>query len=160
MFACEAPHSVFSGALGEGMLWAIADCLATVGNNNVGFGGQTCVVISPLQAERLSQKGWSKGDVKYFLYEKARVPLSKLRAVWRGELEGGPERDGERWPKWFDVSEETALVPVVRRPENIHVVVAGGRGVGFCAVLPGWGFMGGYAVTKRIAAGRPGSPGA
>ncbi|MBI4232891.1 MAG: hypothetical protein HY686_00430 [Chloroflexi bacterium] len=43
-----------------------------------------------------------------------------------------------------------ATVPVVRRPENLLIAVCGERGVPFNAVLPGWGYMGGYAVSPGV----------
>ena len=40
-------------------------------------------------------------------------------------------------------------LPVTATPDDIHIVVAGGRSY-FAAVLPGWGGFGGFAVTRRI----------
>ena len=43
----------------------------------------------------------------------------------------------------------TTRVPVTSKPEDIHIVVAGGRSY-WAAVLPGWGSFGGYAATVQI----------
>ena len=43
------------------------------------------------------------------------------------------------------------MVPVVRRAENIHLLVAGASVMPFSAVLGGWGYMGGFAVTKPVS---------
>ena len=56
------------------------------------------------------------------------------------------------WPKWLDTSNEDALMPVFPSPDDILITVSGGWGsvVSFCAVCPGWGYMGGFAQSKPI----------
>jgi hypothetical protein len=41
-------------------------------------------------------------------------------------------------------------VPVVEKPEDIHVVVAGADSIPWIAVCPGWGHLGGFAVTRGL----------
>ena len=48
-----------------------------------------------------------------------------------------------------DPDNPTTRLPVTARPEDIHMLVAGGRSY-FAAVLPGWGGFGGFAVTRQI----------
>jgi hypothetical protein len=54
-----------------------------------------------------------------------------------------------RYPSRYDVKSPKTMVPVTGSPQDIHIVVAGGRTY-FAAVLPGWGSFGGYAATAQI----------
>ena len=146
VFACEAPHSVINGVSVEDSLEMVADAMSTVGNNNLAYGGESLVVLSPLTAEGLAANGWTKDDIRSLLYERARVSYEKVTLRFGSEIEVTPGQ----WPRWLDQMGKDSMVPVMRKPELIHVVVAGGRGVPFNAVCPGWGYMGGFAVTRRV----------
>jgi len=150
VFACEAPHSVtdHTSTTGRGILATLADSMATRGNNNMYRAGEMAVVIGPEHAESLRAEGWSKADVKQFLFDAARRPLR--------DLQGGGEFYGDKtfdvyWPKWVDRNDGNARVPVVRQPQDLIVFVAGGSVGRFSAVLPGWGALGSRAVTKPVA---------
>jgi hypothetical protein len=149
VFACEAPHSVTDhiSTTGRGILATLADSMATRGNNNMYRAGEMGVVIGPEHAETLRAEGWSKADVKQFLFDTARRPLRDLR--------GGGEFFGDKtfdvyWPKWVDRNDENARVPVVRQPQDLILFVAGGSVGRFSAVLPGWGALGSRAVTVPV----------
>jgi hypothetical protein len=64
------------------------------------------------------------------------------------------------WPKWIDMGNDRSLVPVVARPEDITVLVAGGPGK-HSSFVPTFGIT--KSVTKKIASpelvrGRPIEP--
>ena len=87
----------------EFALWVLADSLRNL-NPNMIHGGHTLVVISPLIAHGLHAEGWTKRDVQLYLYEKARVPIERVRRY--KELRYGRNVEaGEPyfWPKWLDV---------------------------------------------------------
>jgi hypothetical protein len=150
VFACEGPHSVFCYGTPEEMLHVLTDSLCSLGNNNVHVLGQTLVTLNPLNAEEFARRGWSKQDVRQYLWEHARRPLAEVRACGVvHEQFRQMERDAGRYPHRYDLDNPTTRLPVTPTPEDIHVVVAGGRSY-FAAVLPGWGGFGGFAVTKRI----------
>ncbi len=149
VFACEGPHSVFCYGTPEEMLHVLSDSLSTLGNNNIHVLGETLVVLNPFNAEEFARRGWSKDDVRAYLWEHARRSVADVKACGvvpdqfrRTEIDAG------RYPRRYDVDGPTTRVPVTARPEDIHIVVAGGRSY-FAAVLPGWGF-GGFAVTRLI----------
>lgn len=71
----------------------------------------TLLVISPEHARTIADDGWSKADVREFLYRETRVIV-----------------DG-------------AAVPKFREPRNLHIVVAGGPAGRFSAWIPGWPFV-------------------
>ena len=63
---------------------------------------------------------------------------------------GPPVGDSQRshlWPRFVDPDDDDQMVPVVRRPEDIHIFVAGGAGGPHSAYLPGWGSR---MVTEKI----------
>jgi len=39
---------------------------------------------------------------------------------------------------------------VVERPEDIHVIVTGGDSIPWAAICPGWGNIGGFAITRHL----------
>jgi len=67
-------------------------------------------VIGPEHARTIGGGGWSKADVREFLWTETRARV-----------------DG-------------ALVPKFQAPEHLHVVVAGGAAGRFSAWPPGWPF--------------------
>jgi hypothetical protein len=111
-------------------------------------GGEMAVVIGPEHAATLRAEGWSKADVKQFLFDMARRPLRELRGA--GEFYGDKTFE-VYWPRWVDPNDENARVPVVRQPQDLLVFVAGGSAGRFSAVISGWGAMGTRAVTKPVA---------
>jgi hypothetical protein len=145
VLACEAPQAILGGPE------VIADHMGAVGSNNINWGGEALVVLGPVIARRAARKGWTKRDVKEYLFENGRAPLKKLIARV-GTLENLMRGGGGavRWPEWLDLQNPETLVPMVRRPEDLHVVVAGNAAMHFSALLPGWGYMGGLANTKVI----------
>jgi hypothetical protein len=154
VFACEAPHSVFCYGTPEEMLHVLTDSMCALGNNNLHVLGQTLVVLNPLNAEEFAKRGWAKDDVRRYLWENARRTLRDVRAcgVVHDQFRK-MEIDAGRYPFRYDLDNPTTRVPITARPEDIHIVVAGGRSY-FAAVLPGWGGFGGFAVTREIRRNR------
>ncbi len=108
-------------------------------------GGQIGVVFNPHMARLLADRGWNKSDIKSYFYERVRVPMS---AVPEGGMKGD---DKERWPRWFDTADPDTLMPYARRPDNYLILCCGDPYSAWCAILDGWGFMGGYARSRLIS---------
>lgn len=88
-------------------------------------------------------------NVRRYLWEQARRSAGEIaRCGAMLEEIGKMERDAGRYPRRYNVASPKTLIPATHEPEDIHIVVAGGRSY-FAAVLPGWGF-GGVAVTRQI----------
>jgi hypothetical protein len=143
VFSCEAPHSVLCYGTVKQMLASLVSSLTSLGSNNVHAMGETLVVLNPWQARQFHREGWSKQDIKMYLWEQARTPVGRIKAA------DAIGMGGQFWPKWVDVDDPHFLVPITARPEDIHLMVAGGDTY-FAAVCPGWGGLGGFAVTKEI----------
>ncbi|GIX47116.1 MAG: hypothetical protein KatS3mg131_1327 [Candidatus Tectimicrobiota bacterium] len=118
----EAPHNINDhvSQRGENLLMTIADAAATMGMNNLYLNDtEMLIVLGPEHAATLAAEGWSKADVQQFLFEHARVPVRRARlgGMWGMQA----------WPKWQALHDE-ATIPVVRRWQDMVIVVAGGAG--------------------------------
>lgn len=154
VFACEAPQSVaFWGAHDDPRqrLDRVADVMRALGNNNTHTMGECLVAFSPAEARHLAGCGLSRADVQATLFELARRRLDELRP--RGPLRpnADPQWFYDWWPDWVDQTRDDAMVPVVAEPDAIHVVVTGADSIPWAAVCPGWGHLGGFAVTREVA---------
>jgi hypothetical protein len=108
------------------------DILATIARSGIVIAsdahaglGDTVLVMGPEHARTIGADGWSKTDVRQFLWEQT------LASV-----------DGVSVAKF-------------REPGNLKLVVAGGTAGRFSAWIPGWPFPGSPStmVIKRIAGG-------
>ena len=137
VYPAEAPHNImYHGGDPRDFLTVLADSMCTLGNVQMYVMGDTFVVLGPEHARMLAEAGWRKADVRMFLFEHARKPVGLLR---RG---GPPQGDSRRelfWPRFVDPSQDDQRVPVVRRPDNINIIVAGGAGGPHSVYVPGWG---------------------
>ena len=130
----ECPHNVLDPRTGsEALLRAIAGTAATPGGNNLYHLGQIIVFLNPAHAEMIANDGWTKRDIKEFLFETARLPQEITK-----------RRLGAKFPKYFH---RLAEVPVLRSPDDVYVIVAGGRSSQCMVALP-WGFNG--AVNRPV----------
>ncbi len=126
LFACEAPHGVseHQARTARGVLKAITYALAAVWNYRFCGAFEALVVLGPEHVRTIDRDGFSKADVREFLFENTGVPLR----CYEGDAgEGVAQRgtyqeitiDGEPCYRKF------------RTPESIKIVVAGGRRASF-----------------------------
>ena len=106
---------------GEGLLRTFISTMATVGTNNVYFGGDPMLVISPEHAQTLAQDGFTKATIQQALYERARVPIT---AFSQDNVDQVLPR---RRPHLFAHGVPDS-VPIVDDPKDYLIVVAGGAG--------------------------------
>ena len=130
--------SSVSGSTPEELMPYLADSIQRFNNWQVtfttshGMGSlRPLVVITPIIAEQLARCGWTKLDVKRYLFEHARLPASaferqlrdwNIRGVWdlKADVAAG------RIPKVFHESDDPdRLVPIVWKPEDFMVAVSG-----------------------------------
>lgn len=144
VFACEPPHSLLSWGSADRLLWCLAEGISYAGSNNSYTMGELLFVLAAEAARTLAAEGLSRDDIRRVVWERARVPL------WRLKRAGWEEAYARRWyPPSVDLANDEAPVPLTARPEDMHILVAGGEGR-FTAVCPGWGSFGGLAVTRPI----------
>ena len=96
----------------------------------IGTGAQIVLVLCPEHADDIAGSGLSKEDVRQYVYHNARMPIAQLKGV--------AHYGNRNWPAWVDEDNPNTMVPLVRDPEDIAIVVAGGDGR-HSAWLAGWG---------------------
>ena len=118
------------------LLTCLAVTMAGFGTANMQFGGQPAVAFAPELAHLVASDGWTKQDVKRFLFENARLDLARL-----------PENQRKRHlivrSRWAGQDR----LPLCDRPEDIVVLVLGGAGI-HEVFLPTFGSS--RPVTRRI----------
>jgi len=143
VFAAEAPHNVNNHSFDPyRLLDAVAGTMATPGANNYYVMGDYAVVLGIDHARILNAAGWKRSNVQHYLFEKARLPVGRLR--FGGMY--GEQVERNLWPRWIERADDSALVPPVREPADIKIFVAGGAGP-HSLVIPGWGTR---AITVEI----------
>jgi len=140
---CEGPHNVIAPhAVGpEALLRTIASTAATQGGNNAVYLGQLLIMLNPGQARMIAQAGWSKKDVREFIFETARHPV-----------EFALQQQGRAiYPPYFL---GLSRVPVMRSPDDVIVVVCGGEGPHAMVAVP-WGLAAAVSRPVTLNDGRP-----
>jgi len=131
VFGAEAPHNVNDhvSTSPDALLTVVADGMAKLGSNNTYAARITemLLVLCPEHAATIARAGWTKEDVRHYLYDQARQPMKRLKI---GGMWGM-----QQWPRWFDALSNDAMVPIVATPQRIVIIVAGGPGK-HSAVIP------------------------
>jgi hypothetical protein len=120
VFGCEGPHNIqdhYSNTA-LGVLLTVAGAMGQAGSNNLLGRGWPLLSLGPEHAATIAREGYTKQKVKAFLFEHARYPLARL----------GREYQRQQIERWSVVDAPDTLVPIVRRPEDITVIVTGGAG--------------------------------
>ena len=133
----EAPHNLNNHGADNprDLLTTFAASMAIPGCNNIHVMGDVLLVLGPEHADIIARAGWTKNDIRAYLYELARQPLSMLKL---GGIHGRHAHRNTLWPRWIDREDDNAQGPLVRRPDDIHIIVAGGPGR-HSLYIPGWG---------------------
>jgi len=146
-FGCEAPHNIqdhYSNT-GVGVLRTIAGAMGQAGSNNLLGAGWPLLSLGPEHAATIARDGFSKRQVKEFLFEHARFPLARL----------GPEYRRYQVERRHAVDAPDTMLPIVRAADDISVIVVGGAGK-HSAWQPTFGD--GTRPSRRVIARRDGSP--
>lgn len=148
LVAAEAPHGVseHKARTARGVLKAIAAALATVWNYRACLAYEALVVLCPEHVQTIARDGFSKRDVREFLFEHTGVPVRWYRDDGSGE---GLEH---RHTYTEIVIDDEPCYLKFRSPDSIRIVVAGGAAGKFSAVLGSWstGSRGSQMVTYPI----------
>jgi hypothetical protein len=95
---------------------------------------ETALLLNPEHATLLADAGWTKHDIRQYLFETARNPRADL--LGRGLA--------PHWPAW---ARELDRVPIVPGPDALLVAVVGGSGPA-SQFTPPWGYS--RAVTVPV----------
>ncbi len=121
---CEGPVVVWDDVSRdpERLFVAIGETMASMGSTTIFIEADLVVVFSLQYAKLCADAGLSKKDVHSCLCETAGRRLGDLKrgGLWRGE-EGLA-----RWNIEVDINDDDFFVPAISRPEDLHLLVAGG----------------------------------
>jgi len=144
VIGAEPPHNVndHESISGEGILKTIAGTLATTGNNDVYYPtAHPLVIFGPEHARTVADDGFTKADVKRFIYEHAVLPLGKFS---RENIE---RRFKVSFREKYGNASMDAPVHVLGSAEALLVAVIGGAGK-HSAVVPTFGST--QPVTRAL----------
>lgn len=137
----EGPHNINDhvSTAAPGILLTIATTMAGMGSNNAYALGEPILALGPEHAAILARNGLSKDDIRTYVFTHARVP----RTAWeKGGMFGMGFTPDDLFPG------EDAL-PLIRRPEDLMMIVVGGPGRHSCW-MPTFGAMT-RSVTRAVA---------
>jgi hypothetical protein len=134
VFGVQAQHNVIdvTGQGGYETLTVVGRGMAAVGTNNHTMGGEALLVLCPEMARQIADSGIGPEQVSQILFEHARIDMT-------GMPEPFQELIRVRRPQWVDQSR----LPIVDRPEDIPIMVAGGPGVHAL-------YMASFGTTKSV----------
>jgi hypothetical protein len=114
---CESPHNVINhvSATPESLLRSFCSVAATLGGNNAFVPNDLLLILNPEHAEIIARAGWTRAEVRRFVWEHARNDRASLEGLGLK-----PE-----WPPEWALFDR---IPVVPSPEHVWVVVAGSGG--------------------------------
>ena len=103
------------------LLRTFAHSVASVGNRNFNGEGHPAFILGPQHAQMFANGGYSKADVKQFIWERGRV---RFRDIPRGNLVNYSKKN----MKFYADVDPDYGIPIANCPEDILIVVMGGTG--------------------------------
>lgn len=126
VFPAEIPTNIndHESESAADFLKIVANTMAVMGNNNAYiWDTDVMLILSPEHAAMIAKDGWTKDDVRRYLYEFARIPYyvgERKYKTWYN-VEG-------RIPRWAVPPSADSLMPIINNWKDIQIVVAGGSG--------------------------------
>lgn len=100
------------------ILNAVVDTMATRGQEPYTIYWEYVLVLSSTHAQCLADAGWSKDDIREFIYANAVMPWGKYKQQYPGLMAAQPS-----WIK--HTTDDSTAVHIFAGPKNINVIVAG-----------------------------------
>jgi hypothetical protein len=124
VISAEGPHNIndHESLTAEGILTMAAGTITITGSNNAYYAGEPCLAFGPEHAQTVAGDGFSKADVKRWLYEHATLPMSRF------SKEGIERRFRRKLPDQYSSAPLNAAVRMFQKPEDLIVIVTGGAG--------------------------------
>jgi hypothetical protein len=128
-----------TGSTPEAMMPYIADAVAkqtgweivfTVGGLSYGT-LRPALVLSPILAQTIARAGWTKNDVKRYLFEHSRMPAWRVEAfteTWADFRIGSLKLQvnlGRLPQDFYESDDPNRLVPIVLEPDDFMILVSG-----------------------------------
>lgn len=115
----------------ENILYLTAKHVAMPGTRGDYNPGPVCIIFNPSHRQRLAKAGYTKADIKQYLYENARQPYRLMSIM-------GTQPGRKRWPKWVYGNPYDGMVPFLRSPEDAIILSGGGPVAAHTAILYTW----------------------
>jgi hypothetical protein len=134
----ESLHDIidFLSLTAGDLLDTIVDCCSKLGSNNCWIPGPLVLVLTPDHSWMLDREGWTKDMIREHIHARVTHEVPMLRG--RGIDPVRPPEFANRHP-----------MPVTRYPEDVHIVVAGGRGGHSGVILP-WALHSEAIIEKVV----------
>jgi hypothetical protein len=124
VIGASAPQNIFTYGCetGQDILEHFIGATLGLGHNNIIFPTGPLFVVSPEHAGTLARDGIGKKEIQDAVFERARIPLARFAARSVKGLE-------HRRARWFAEVGDPHHIGIADRPQDIHIVVAGGAGI-------------------------------
>ncbi len=148
VLGAEGPHNIndHESTTAEGILMTVAGTIAMVGSNCAHHPSTPILALGPEHAATIAAEGLTKSEVKHYLYEHARVPITRF------SRENAERRLMRRFPERY--KDMSATVPMAHSPEDFIVMVIGGAGK-HSAWIPTFGGTRAVTLPLKRHGGKP-----
>jgi len=124
VMAALAPQQFYNqlSSTAAGVLGTLCDTLkypGQIGQPNY------CVVLGGEHMRTIAEDKWTKADIRTFIFENSQNTVAHFKRT-------------ARMPGAVKPQDESAMRPLVMKPDDILVVAAGGRAGSFSCYIPGW----------------------
>ena len=140
VMAVESPHQIMNEWTHDPK--EICDTYAAAIRSNMLtysiWEGNYAVVIPKQHRDIFTEAGWTKANIRDYVFEVARVKRGEWRTVGKAAVAGRKN--------------EEQVYRALRSPEDLLVIAAGGPAGGFAAIIPPWYGKKSLAVTIAIDA--------
>jgi hypothetical protein len=138
VLAAQGPQQFYNqlSNTAAGILTTAADAMRSSGG--IGSQPEYTVIIAGEHMKTIAADGWTKKEIRQFLFEKTQTTHEHLK---RTERMAGAVQPGD----------DTKMRSLVAAPEDFLVVAAGGKAGAFSGFIAGWGSKrSSRAVTKEV----------
>jgi hypothetical protein len=142
VMAAESPHQVMNDWTRdprELLTTYVAAIRANMLTYSI-WAGNYALIVPKQHRQVLTAAGFTKKDIREFVFDGARVTRREWRTVGKAAVAGRKDED--------------AVYTALRSPDDLLVVAAGGPAGGFGVVVPPWYGAKALAVTTRIGGER------
>jgi hypothetical protein len=142
VIGASAPQNIFTYGCetGQDVLDHFIGATLGLGHNNIIFPTGPLFIVSPEHAATMARDGIGKKEIQHAVFERARIPLTRFA---KRSVEGLRHRRA----RWFAEVGDADHIGVADRPEDIHIVVAGGAGIHSLFVPTAFSYR---PVTRKI----------
>jgi len=141
---------VYRSILGEGMRGRTCDELE-IEFARIHETISALLVLSPEHARLFAQAGWSKDDVRRYVYGHATNTLAELAAVGKEAVSKNTHwRLPAGHPDAMPVADSPDPVPALNSPAAVQIMVAGANNAGVSAVIETFGPRGNPPAIAKV----------